>query len=46
MAYKALAERGGIAKATLHSIGSPDDYNATLATLGNRGQYCPLLIYY
>ena len=33
MTYAILAERSGIAKQTLHTIGSRDDYNATLATL-------------
>ncbi len=31
--YEILAEMTGIAKGTLHHIGSRDDYNATLATL-------------
>ena len=33
MTYAILAERSGIAKQTLHTIGSRDDYNATLTTL-------------
>lgn len=31
MTYRILAEHTGIAKGTLHTIGSRDDYNATLA---------------
>ena len=30
LTYETLAERSGIAKQTLHTIGSRDDYNATL----------------
>ena len=30
MTYAILAERTGIAKGTLHTVGSRDDYNATL----------------
>ncbi len=33
MTYKILAEMSGVAQPTLHSIGSRDDYNATLATI-------------
>lgn len=30
LTYEKIAERTGIAKQTLHTIGSRDDYNATL----------------
>ncbi len=30
MTYRILAEKAGIAQGTLHTIGSRDDYNATL----------------
>ncbi|MGD8454051.1 MAG: helix-turn-helix transcriptional regulator [Phycisphaerae bacterium] len=30
LTYEKLAQRSGIAKQTLHTIGSRDDYNATL----------------
>lgn len=30
MTYRILAEKTGIAQGTLHTIGSRDDYNATL----------------
>ena len=33
MTYEILAEISGVAQPTLHSIGSRDDYNATLLTL-------------
>lgn len=33
MIYAILAVRSGIAKQTLYTIGSRDDYNATLATI-------------
>ena len=33
MTYQILAEISGVAEPTLHSIGSRDDYNATLATI-------------
>ncbi len=33
MTYGILAEKSGLARATLNSIGSRDDYNATLATI-------------
>ena len=33
MTYAILADRTGIAKGTLHNMGSRPDYNATLATL-------------
>ena len=31
--YRTLADMSGIAKQTLHTIGSRDDYNATLETI-------------
>ncbi len=33
MTYQILAEMSGVAEPTLHSIGSRNDYNATLATV-------------
>lgn len=33
MTYQVLAELSGVAEPTLHSIGSRDNYNATLATI-------------